>query len=211
MPNASVVVFQGDSITDGGRNRSVTAPNERAGLGSSYAALLAADIPRAHPGTSWRFYNRGISGHKIPDLQARWQSDTIALRPDILSILAGVNDYWHTRTHGYTGTVDDFDRQYRSLLADTKTALPNTRVVVLEPFVTRTGAVDATWFPEFDQRRAVVARVARDAGALFVPLQRPFDEEAARLGPEALAADGVHPTPAGHRLIADRWRAAVRL
>ena len=210
-PSGSVVVFQGDSITDGGRDRTILEPNNDAAFGASHAALLMRDIRAAHPEVPWRFYNRGISGNKLPDLQARWASDTIALRPDILSILAGVNDYWHTRSFRYTGTTEDYERQYSALLAATRAALPDVSFVVLEPFVLRTGAVDARWFPTFDERRAAAARVAAAAGARFVPLQSVFDARAAETGPEAWAKDGVHPTPAGHALIAERWRAVVGL
>jgi lysophospholipase L1-like esterase len=211
VPSGSVIVFQGDSITDGGRDRTRLGPNDDAGFGSSYAALLMREIRSAHPDVPWRFYNRGISGNKLPDLQARWAADTLGLRPDILSILAGVNDYWHTRSFGYAGTAADYERQYAALLAETRAALPNVALVVLEPFVLRTGAVDASWFPAFDERRAIAARVAAGAGARFVPLQSAFEARAAATGPEAWARDGVHPTPAGHALIAEQWRAVVGL
>lgn len=210
-PRGSVVVFQGDSITDGGRDRSISEANNDAAFGSSYAALLMRDIRAAHPDVPWRFYNRGVSGNKLPDLQARWATDTLALRPDILSILAGVNDYWHTRSFGYSGTTADYERQYTTLLRDTRAALPNVTLVVLEPFVLRAGVVDASWFPEFDARRAAAARVAAAVDARFVPLQAAFNARAADLGAEALARDGVHPTPAGHALIAQQWRAVVGL
>lgn len=210
-PAGSVVVFQGDSITDGGRDRTILEPNNEAAFGSSYAALLMRDIRAAHPDVPWRFYNRGISGNKLPDLQARWATDTIALRPDILSILAGVNDYWHTKSFGYTGTTTDYEQQYRTLLTETRAALPNVTLIVLEPFVLRVGAVDSSWFPAFDERRAAAARVAAAVGARFVPLQAIFNARAAETGAEALAQDGVHPTPAGHALIAQQWRAVVGL
>jgi lysophospholipase L1-like esterase len=210
-PAGSVVVFQGDSITDGGRDRSIPDANNDAAFGSSYAALLMRDIRAAHPDVPWRFYNRGISGNKLPDLQARWAADTLALRPDILSVLAGVNDYWHTRSFGYAGTTADYERQYTTLLRETRSALPNITIVVLEPFVLRVGAVDASWFPAFDERRAAAARVAAAVDARFVPLQGVFDARAAEMGAEALAKDGVHPTPAGHALIAQQWRAVVGL
>lgn len=210
-PSGSVVVFQGDSITDGGRDRSILEPNIDAAFGASYAALLMREIRAAHLEVPWRFYNRGVSGNKLPELQARWATDTLALRPDILSILAGVNDYWHSRSFGYTGTTADYERQYTSLLTETRTALPNVSLVVLEPFVLRTGAVDASWFPAFDERRAAAARVAAAVGARFVPLQSIFDARAAETGPEAWARDGVHPTAAGHALIAQQWRAVVGL
>jgi lysophospholipase L1-like esterase len=82
---------------------------------------------------------------------------------------------------------------------------------VIEPFVLRVGAVDAGWFPEFDERRAAAARVARQVNATFIPMQDALTQMAARTSPEYWAADGVHPTPAGHGLIAERWRRAVRL
>jgi len=147
----------------------------------------------------------------VPDLQQRWTVDTVNLRPDVLSILIGVNDFWHKLDHGYNGTVQDYEQQYTALLAETRNALPRVHLIVLEPFVLRTGAVDARWFPEFDQRRAAAARVATHARATFVPLQSIFNQRARTAPPEYWAADGVHPTPAGHAVIAEHWRRAARL
>jgi len=207
----TVVLFQGDSITDAGRDRAVADPNAARALGSGYPLLAASAALAAHPDRGLRFYNRGVSGNKVPDLAARWAADTVALAPDVLSILIGVNDFWHKLSSGYTGTVEDYERQYTALLDDTRRALPRTRLIVLEPFVLRCGAVDNRWFPEFDQRRAVAARVAQRAGATFVPLQPVFDDLARKSPPAYWAADGVHPTPAGHAVIAERWRRAAKL
>ena len=200
--HGATILFQGDSITDTGRDRKSAAPNAMGALGQGYPMLLAAALLKQWPDLELRVFNRGISGNKVPDLQARWETDTVALKPDILSILIGVNDYWHTRTHGYTGTAADYETQFSALLAETKAS----RVVVLEPFVLKTGAVDASWWPEFDVRRAAAARVAERAGATFVPLQQAFEQAAAKGGPAYWLSDGVHPTPSGHALIADRWR-----
>jgi lysophospholipase L1-like esterase len=208
---ASVIVFQGDSITDAGRNRESTDANSAGALGNGYPLLVASAVLAEHPARALRFYNRGISGNKVPDLQQRWTTDTIDLHPDVLSILIGVNDFWHKLDHGYNGTVQDYEQQYTALLDETRRALPRVRLIVLEPFVLRTGAVDARWFPEFDQRRAVAARVATHARATFVPLQSIFNQRARTAPPEYWAADGVHPTPAGHAVIADHWRRAARL
>ena len=141
----------------------------------------------------------------------RIEADTVALAPHVLSMLVGVNDFWHKLTHGYTGTVEDYENRYTALLEATRHALPRARLLVLEPFVLRCGAVDDRWFPEFDARRAAAARVARHAGVVFVPLQKVFDDLSRRAPPEYWAADGVHPTPAGHAVIAERWRKAARL
>jgi len=209
--NGTVVLFQGDSITDAGRNRASADANSAGALGSGYPLLVASAVLAARPGGALRFYNRGISGNKVPDLQQRWTTDTIDLKPDVLSILIGVNDFWHKLDHGYNGTVQDYEQQYNALLDATREALPHVHLIVLEPFVLRTGAVDARWFPEFDQRRAAAARVAAQARATFVPLQTVFNQQTRATPPEYWASDGVHPTPAGHAVIAEQWRRAAHL
>ncbi len=206
-----IVVFQGDSITDTGRNRSITAPNVASALGNGYPLLVAAALLESRPERRLQFFNRGVGGDKVPDLRARWDADTLALKPDVLSVLVGVNDFWHKLSLGYTGTIAEYETGLGSLLDGTRRALPRVRLLVLEPFVLRTGAVDAAWFPEFDERRAAAARVAASVGALFVPLQAEFDKLTARAGPQYWTMDGVHPTPAGHSVIAGRWRDAAGL
>jgi lysophospholipase L1-like esterase len=208
-PVDAIVLFQGDSITDVNRDRSTTVPNSAAALGAGYPNLLAAALLQAYPDSNLHVFNRGVSGNTVPDLTARWDADTLGLQPTVLSLLIGVNDFWHKRTRGYTGTVADYETQYGDLLDATRRRLPGARLVVMEPFVLRTGAVDQTWFPEFDERRTAAARVARRLGATFVPLQVPLDRAAAHGGPAYWLADGVHPTPAGHALLAEQWRAAV--
>jgi len=209
--DGAAVLFQGDSITDAGRDRAAADPNAAHALGSGYPLLVASAALAAHPDRGLRFYNRGVSGNTVPDLAARWAADTVALAPDVLSILIGVNDFWHKLSGGYTGTVEDYEHQYAAVLDDTRRALPRTRLIVLEPFVLRCGAVDNRWFPEFDQRRAAAERVAQRAAATFVPLQRVFDDLGRKSTPQYWAADGVHPTPAGHAVIAERWRRAAKL
>jgi lysophospholipase L1-like esterase len=210
-PAGSVVLFQGDSSTDSGRNRAAAGANSAAALGPGYPMLVAAAVLNAKPDQGLSFFNRGVSGDKVPDLEARWAVDTLAIKPDVLSVLVGVNDFWHKRLRGYTGTVQDYENGFVALLESTRRALPAVRLVVLEPFVLRIGAVESSWFPEFDERRAAAARVARRSGAVFVELQQTFNQLAARSRPEYWAGDGVHPTLAGHQVIADRWRREVRL
>jgi lysophospholipase L1-like esterase len=206
----SAILFQGDSITDCGRDRAVADPNIARALATGYPLLIAAELLRARPDAGLRIFNRGVSGNTVPDLDARWQTDALDLRPDILSILIGVNDIWHKLNGTYTGTVEQYESQYAALLDRTRQALPGVRLVVLEPFVLRTGAVTDAWFPEFDQRRAVAARVAERAGATFVPLHGLFERLSREAPPQYWAADGVHPTVAGHGVIAQAWLETVR-
>jgi len=206
-----VLLFQGDSITDVDRDRKNSNSDDPQALGSGYPLLISSALLSETDDGQWRCYNRGVGGNKVPDLQARWTSDTIALQPDILSILIGVNDYWHMRRGKYAGTAVDFEAQYATLLAETRRARPRIRIVILEPFVGRGGAVDDSWFPAFDERRAIAARVASRAGATFVPLQAVFDRLGARTRPTDWLEDGVHPTLAGHAVIAAQWKAAVGL
>ncbi|MEP6592029.1 MAG: GDSL-type esterase/lipase family protein [Gemmatimonadota bacterium] len=203
------LLFQGDSITDAGRNRTRTGANDIAALGTGYPLLLSAELRDKYPATDLQLYNRGISGNVVLDLQARWPVDTIALNPAILSILIGVNDIWHGRGKENAGTAATYEAAYTALLAQTRAALPNTHLVVMEPFVTVTGAVDRSWFPEFDDYRAAAARVAKGAGARFVPLHAMLQKLSAGAGPAYWAADGVHPTLAGHQAIARQWMRVV--
>ena len=201
-----VILIQGDSITDAGRDKKSATANDFNALGRGYANMIAFGLLGEHASLGLKCYNRGISGHKVPDLQARWQADTIDLKPAVLSILIGVNDIWHKLNGKYDGTVADYETGFTQLLADTRAALPDTKLVICEPFVLRCGAINDTWFPEFDQRRAVAKRVAKAAGATWVPFQTMFDDAISEsTPPEYWAGDGVHPTMAGHALMAETW------
>src|SRR5687768_2287940 len=101
--SGGVILFQGDSITDSGRSRKVTDANDPRALGTGYPLLVTSALLGRDGAGQWQCHNRGISGNRVPDLQARWEKDTVALAPDVLSILIGVNDYWHSRGGGYKG------------------------------------------------------------------------------------------------------------
>jgi len=209
MP-AGTLLFQGDSITDSRRDRERTGENDSAGLGRGYPFLIASELLSSRGQDGLRVRNRGISGNKVPDLDARWQADTLNLRPDILSILIGVNDMWHKLNGRYDGSVSDYEKGFSALLSRTRNEMSYTRIVVCEPFVLRCGAVTDDWFPEFDQRRAAAKRVAQAAGADWVPFQEMFDEALHHAEPSYWAADGVHPTLAGHGLMAKTWLDVVK-
>lgn len=211
LKKGDTVLFQGDSITDAGRDRGNQGKaNHARALGTGYPMLVGPELLRDHASLGLQVYNRGISGHKVPDLDKRWQEDTIDLKPALLSILVGVNDIWHKLAGRYEGTVSDYETGFAALLARTRKALPDVTIVVCEPFALRCGAVGDKWFPEFDERRAAAKKVAADAGTLWVPFQTMFDEAvAAGTAPNYWAGDGVHPTLAGHSLMAQSWRKVV--
>jgi lysophospholipase L1-like esterase len=210
LEEGDTVLFQGDSITDAGRSREHEGKaNDPAALGNGYALLAAGGMHCARPASKLRFHNRGISGNKVFQLADRWQKDCLDLAPDVLSILIGVNDIWHKRGGHYDGTVEKYEGDYDALLTRTREALPEVKLVVCEPFVLRCGAVDDSWFPEFDTYRAAARRVADGHGAVFVPFHSMF-EDALAIGPAKLwAGDGVHPSPAGAALMAQAWLRAV--
>src|SRR5690606_25319787 len=156
-------------------------------------------------------YNKGISGNKVHQLAARWEEDCIALKPRVLSILIGVNDYWHTLTGGYEGTLQVYRDDYRKLLDRTLAALPQVKLVIGEPFaVNNVKAVTDEWFPTFDGYRHAAQEIANEYKAAFIPYQRVFDEGSKRVAPEYWTNDGVHTTLAGAQLMATAWLEAVK-
>jgi lysophospholipase L1-like esterase len=202
----SRILFQGDSITDAGRNRNrENNPNDRNALGSGYVYLIASNMLANRAGDGLEIYNRGISGNKVFQLADRWDKDCLDLKPDILSILIGVNDIWHTLNGNYDGTVEKYEQDYRALLKRTFKALPNLKLVICEPFVLRCGAVNDKWFPEFDGYRAAARKMSKEFRTLFVPFQSMFDDAVKQVPPSYWARDGVHPSMAGAQLMAQEW------
>ena len=200
------ILFQGDSITDAGRNREVL-PESNAGYGAGYPALVAARIFGDHLGNEYNIINRGISGNRVVDLYARWKIDCLNLNPDVLSILIGVNDTWHEKSANRNGVeVPRYKQIYDMLLEWTVTALPNIKLVLMEPFVLETGAVSADWLPEIAERGAVVKELAEKYNAIFIPCQQIISDAAALAGAdELILRDGVHPSVMGHQVLADAW------
>ncbi|MEQ9407895.1 MAG: SGNH/GDSL hydrolase family protein [Fuerstiella sp.] len=211
LAKEDVILFQGDSITDAGREKKMPVAN--AGLGRGYPNFIATELRNDYPQLNLQIHNRGISGNKVPDLDKRWDKDCIQIKPRILSILIGVNDIWHMLNGRYDGTAATYRDGFTALLERTKEALPSTTLVICEPFVLMSGTVKENkdkWFPEFDTRRQFARQVSDQAGAIWVPFQTMFDDAvAAGTKPSELAGDGVHPTAAGHQLMAKTWRQTV--
>ena len=147
------------------------------------------------------------------DLHARWKEDAIALAPDVISILIGVNDVYLPAFGGSSVPADRYETVYRTILKETLQALPNVRFVLCEPFALPVGPRISTWKTdraEIDKRRAIVERLAKEFRAVFVRTQDAFDAVSMRPSPEYWMWDGIHPMPAGHELLARAWLEAVK-
>lgn len=210
VPDDAIILFQGDSITDAGRNKNEELSNDASALGSGYAFLAAVDLLGSHPSKKLQCYNRGISGNKVFQLSERWETDCLNLKPDILSILVGVNDFWHTLDFNYKGTAETYEDDYRKLMERTKKALPDTKIIIGEPFALRAGsAVNDSWYPNFPKYQDAAKAVAKDFGAAFIPFQSIFDAASEKVPATYWSADGVHPTLAGSHLMAKAWLETV--
>jgi lysophospholipase L1-like esterase len=199
-------LFQGDSITDGNRSRDMDWNHV---LGHGYAYLIAARLWYQYPTSGFHFFNRGISGNQITDLAQRWSGDTIALIPNLVSILIGINDTSNAVNGNKNCTVEGFENDYRALLKRTKQELPAVDLVICEPFVLPVGKRKDEWDKyqrEITGRQDATLRLAKEFGALYIPLQDLFNEAVKKYPPgEFWLWDGVHPMPNGHELIAVEW------
>jgi lysophospholipase L1-like esterase len=207
----NIILFQGDSITDSGRNKNDKTFNTSGSLGSGYPMLAGANLLEKKADLDLKIYNKGISGNKVYQLAERWDNDCITLKPDILSILIGVNDIWHKLAGNYNGTVDVYRKDYIALLERTKKALPDVRLIICEPFAVRNvKAVDDKWYPEFYEYQKASKDIAEQFGATFIPFQKVFDEAQKSAPGVYWTGDGVHPTLAGAQLMAEAWLEAVK-
>lgn len=206
-----VILFQGDSITDVGRDRDAKEANHVNGLGKGYPFLASARLLNDFPTHQLQIYNRGISGNKVPQLQERWEEDCLLLRPNVLSILIGVNDYWHKRGGNYEGNAQTFKSQYKELLETTLQELPQVKLIIGEPFVVNNVKhVTDDWFPEVKEYQQAVREIASEFNALLIPYQKIFDEACKVAGGAYWTTDGVHPSLAGAELMAEAWLQSIK-
>lgn len=197
------ILFQGDSITDCGRGN---------GLGGGYPLLVASELGCECPG-EYDFINRGISGNRIVDLYARIKRDIINLKPDYMSILIGINDVWHEYGDKNGVDAEKFERIYDMLITEIKTALPDIKIMIFEPFVLPgTATVSDEEHPgrweyfisETKLRQAAAKRIAQKHNLKLVELHDKLTEANDEC-PGVWSGDGVHPLPAGHGFIKREW------
>ncbi len=209
----AVIMMQGDSITDAGRDKANNIANSMPMLGSGYSLFVASQLLSTHASKQLKIYNRGVSGNKVFQLRERWEAECLGFFPDVISILIGVNDYWHTLSHGYKGTAEVYENDYRDLLRYTKEKLPNVRFVICEPFTVKGGSAidEPRWYPMFDEYRKIAKKLASEFNAIFVPFQEGFDAAMKQAPARYWSNDGVHPDLPGRQLMAEIWLEATGL
>ena len=198
-------LFQGDSITDGNRGRDKD-PNHI--MGHGYAFSIASRVGANFPGNGNSFYNRGVSGNNINDLSERWQTDTLDLKPDVLSRLVGINDTESVVKQQHIVTAEKYHEGYRTLLTQTLTHFPGCLLVLCEPFILPVGRVKENWDvwnDDIQKRQTAVAGLAKEFTAVFVPLQKVFNDAVKLTAADYWIWDGIHPTYSGHELITREW------
>lgn len=204
IDDGATVLFQGDSITDAGRG---TLDPEH--LGSGYAMMAATWFTAAFPEKHVTFLNRGLSGNRARDLEQRWDRDCIALKPDWVSIMIGINDTWRAFDSNDPSPTEAYEASCRAILTLTRDEL-GAQLILMEPFVLPVPEDRKAWRTDLDPRIRVVRALADEFNAILIPLDGIMTAAAETCAPAFWAADGVHPTPVGHALIAQSWLRAVK-
>lgn len=194
------ILFQGDSITDAGRNRA-----DFHNLGNGYPKYAAQNLCKMHPDVDFEFVNLGISGDETVQLVDRLQTDFIDIQPDIVSILVGINDVWHHTDAFVDHAV--FEKNYREILQEIKDKT-SAKIVMIEPFLIP--VEDKLFFREdLSPKIEVIRRLAREFADVYIPLDGLLVAEYLKKNPTYYASDGVHPTALGAEVIGKIYAKAV--
>ena len=212
------ILFQGDSITDCGRLRSdtdnffVKAYNKflkKTPLGGGYPSFVAEELKG-----DYIFVNRGVSGDRVPDVYARIVRDIIKVKPDVISILVGVNDIWHGFDWNNGTGIERYEKVYTMLVEELLSELPDTKIMLMEPFVLEgTATSNREGQPDrlekfrngIDDLSDIVKTIANKYNLIFIPLQKQLSMAAEKEGAKNILSDGVHPTAKGHEIIKNEW------
>jgi len=192
------IIFQGDSITDCGRH---VEQHGNWGLGDGYVNLVASELLATEVEKSLKIINKGISGNRVVDLYARWKSDILNEKPDVLSILIGINDTWHKFLSNNGIEPAHYKEIYTKLLTWTLAEFPNVKLILGVPFAFTCGVVTKEWIEELKVRQEMVRELAKEFNASYIEFQEIFDAALKRAPMEYWLGDGVHPTLAGHHLM----------
>ena len=196
------ILFQGDSITDAGRDK-----RNYYNMGNGYAKCAADLIRAAYPDVE--LINLGISGYRTDQLFDRMYDDMIALQPDVISILIGINDIWHRHGANRVETTDEqIAANYRAILSRIK-AQTNAKIMILSPFLLDNADKEA-WRPELDRLLPIIRALAKEFADVYVPLDELFAEALPNQPePQYYSGDGVHPNQNGAAFIGKHYFDAI--
>ena len=195
---SNVTVFIGDSVTDCGRL--IEPP-----YGDGYVYNIANSGR-----LKGEIINVGTSGHRLIDLENRWEVDVLAHKPTLVSVAIGINDMWRRYDDNDPTSVEDFEERYRQVLSATQSA-GDPKLVLCEPFLLSVRDEMNTWREDLDPKIAVVHNMANEFGAKVVRFDHRFNQLAQEISMFELADDGVHPSKLGHTIMADLWLDTVGL
>lgn len=204
IEQAAKMIFIGDSVTDSGRDYE-KAPGAFSSYGEGYVSLISAALTSVYPEHRVQVINKGVNGHRVTDLVARWQEDVLDLAPDYVSVLIGINDVWRFFDKPFqhpTDLVDIvlFEETYQSLIDQTKPVVKG--MFLLSPFMFETNPIDPM-FNQLKEYQAVVRRLADKNGLRYFDLQAVVDDYLVNQSSYILSDDRVHPNKNGHFLIAN--------
>ena len=203
------LLFQGDSLTDGGRNKDVQVPNS--GLGGGFVGLIASRILCENPNVE--IYNRGVNGNRIIDMYARWIEDALNIPFNVISVLNGINDIGFDIRQNRGADAQKYEFVFDRILYETKERHPYADIILCEPFLIKRVYEKLNdiyenwerWNAAIEERGEIVRKLSKQYGALFVEF-RPAIDNALKIAPaEHWSVDCIHMTHAGNELLARTW------
>lgn len=199
------IVMLGDSITDMHRDRNMP-DNYPFAFGVGYPYIVTTKLFEENP-LGYEIINRGVSGDRIVDVYARIKKDCWNFKPDFISIYIGVNDLWHEIEHQNGVEVDWFEKIYSMLIEDTLKALPNVKIMLLEPFVLKGTATDGKMdkFAKIEEYCLAIQNLAKKYNLVSISLQTALNNAEKVVGEGVLTFDGIHPNVSGSTVIANEW------
>lgn len=206
------ILFQGDSITDAGRDKEAKEPN--IGLGSGYVNMIYEKLRQTN--SDIQVLNRGVYGNKTTDMYARWREDTLNINYDILSVLCGINDIGFERRLNIGNDIEKYEFVYDRMLYEAKKFNPNAKIVLIAPFLFKVyykddlGGYDIyndwkLWSTDIETEGKIVKKLAQKYDAAFVPAFDKFKEKCAQNGWDKYSSDGIHLNEVGAKVLADLW------
>ncbi len=205
------MLFQGDSVTDTGRNRDLSEGFES--MGDGYPKVFHQLYNTLFPGNKVNFVNRGISGNRTNHLLERYEEDFKNVKPDVISIMIGINNTWRNFDGGddYC-SAQRFEEEYEELLAKIKADMPDTKIMIIEQFALTAHPDRNTWQEDLDAKRDATRKLAFKYADWFVPMYDIITEASENdFDLYELSPDGVHPGDTGHSLIATEMMKAFEI